>query len=242
MLADHSLAEIGEVLGQGLRIVGKVPVRGAVDHDAFDAHAFQKALHDNGADGIDGVEHHPETGFADSLLIDRLEVDDGLDVLVGEVVLGDMSQIVNGSEVELTALRAVQDGLSLSRIKEFAFLVEKLEGVPLTGVVRCGEDDAAVRFRENDRHLRGGSGGVAGLDHVNAASYEGAADKLLHHLPAQAGVLSYHDLVPRAVCMRPAFAQLRTVCVSELDDIDGGEAFAGGAADGSADARDGFNE
>ena len=77
-------------------------------------------------------------------------------MLFGEVVFGDVAELIHGGEVELPALGAVKDGLPLGGVQELSLLVEELERVPLAGVVRRGEDDATVRVREDHGHFGGG--------------------------------------------------------------------------------------
>ena len=75
-------------------------------------------------------------------------------------------------------------------------LVEQLEGVPLLGIVRGGQDDASVSLLEDHGHLHSGGGGQAGVDHVYSAGPQGAADDLVHHWTRDAGVAAYHYLEP----------------------------------------------
>ena len=243
LLADDRLAQLDEVLRQRLGVVGEVARGLAVEGDAFHAEALQQARHDDAAHGVDGVEHHLEAGLADRFRVHGLQGQDGVDVLVGEVMLLDAAQLVHRGEVEVARFREVQDGLAFGRGEEFAVLVEQLEGVPLARVVAGGQDDAAVCAGEADGQLRGRGGGEAALHHVHAAGHEGAADELLDHRAAEARVAADDHLVALAAVRGGlAHLQARTVCIGELNDIDGGQGLAGGTADGAADAGNGFNQ
>ena len=219
--------------------MGEVTRRLAVERDALHAEALQQARHDDAAHGIDGVEHHREAGLADGLGIHGLQGQDGVDVLVGEIMLLDAAQRIDFGEVEFAALREVQDGLALGRGQELAPLIEELEGVPLARVVAGSQDDAAVRLREHHGQFGRGRRGETAADDVHAAGDEGAADELLDHRAADAGVAADDDFIFVAAVGRGlALLQTGTVCIGEFDDVDGGERLAGGATDGAADTGD----
>ena len=233
MLEDDRLAEFLQVLRQRLRVMGEIAVRRAVYHNAFYAQPFEQAGHDDGSYGVDRVEDDPEVGVAYRFLVDSLQVNHRLDMFVGEIVLGDLTEVVDQGEIEASAFGEFEDGLSFGRCEELAFLVQELEGVPLAGIVRCSNDDAPVGSGENDGHFSGRSGGESGLDHVDAARCEGAADELLYHVAAQTRILTDHDLVAGTVRTGPPFAKADTVCICEFDDIDWSEALAGRTSDGT---------
>ena len=65
-------------------------------------------------------------GIADSLLIHGLKVEDGLYMFICKIMLCDMAQFVYRSEIEFSALCAVQYGLAFFRVEEFSLLVEEL--------------------------------------------------------------------------------------------------------------------
>ena len=56
-------------------------------------------------------------------------------MLVGVVVLGDVSEVVNVGEIKVLGLGKVKDCLTFGRREELSAVVEKLEGVPLARVV-----------------------------------------------------------------------------------------------------------
>jgi len=87
--------------------------------------------------------------------------------------------------------------------------VEQLEGIPLLGIVRGSQDDAAVSLLEHNGHLHRGSGGQAGVDHVYAAGSQGAAYDLVHHRTGDTGIAAHHHLEPAAA---PAAVQHGRVC------------------------------
>ena len=71
----------------------------------------------------------------DSLDINGFQSYNGIQMLVGVVVFGDVPKVVNISETEVLGLGEVKDGLAFGRCEELYTVVEKLEGVPLARVV-----------------------------------------------------------------------------------------------------------
>ena len=164
-----------------------------------------------------------------------LKLEDGVYMLVREIVVFYHAKVVYGGEIEVSAFCAVEDGLALHSCKELAVLVEELEGIPLAGIVAGGDDDAAVCLAESDGELRRGCAGKTAAHYVYAAGYEGAYHEVLHHLSAEAGVTAYDHLVAvseRLLALLEAFA----VSIGELNDVYGGEIVPGGASDSATDA------
>ena len=241
-LTNDGLAQLDQVLGQRLRIMGEIARGLAVDGYALHAQALEQARHDDAAHAVHRVQNHLEAGLLDRGQVHGLELQHGLDVLVREVVLLDRAQLIHRREIEILAGRKVQDRLTLDRREELALVVQELEGVPLARVMRSCEDDAAVRICECHGQLGRGSAGKAAFHHVHSAGDEGSADQLLHHLAADSGVPSDNHFVALAVIGRGLTArESRAVRVCKLHYVYRGEAFACRAADCSADAGDGFN-
>ena len=187
----NCLAQVLEIGGKRLGIVGEISGGLAVEPDAFHAQFFEQARHYYATYGIHRIHDHLETGILDGLYIDGLKGEDGIYMFIGVIMLFYMSEFIYRSEIEDSAFRTVQNGLSLRRGKELPFLVKELEGVPLPGIVRCRENDAAVCMGKADSKFRRGSGSESALHHIDAAGNEGAAHELLHHLAAQAGIPPY---------------------------------------------------
>ena len=242
LLADDGAGQVHEVRGQRLRVVGEVARGIAVEFHALDAEAFQQARHDDAAHGIDRIHHDGEVSGLHGLHVHGRQGQDGVQVLVGEVLFLDRAQVVDLGEGELLGGGEVQDGLAFHRGEELALVVQELEGVPLARVVAGGQDDAAVGLREQDGHLGGRGGGEAALDDVDAAAHQGAHDELFHHVARQPGVFAYDDFVPLAVRLRLPLGEGGGVRRGEFDDIDRGEGVARSATDGAADAGNGFDQ
>jgi len=232
--ADYGLAEANQVFGQRFGVVGEITARFTVERDAFHAEALQQAGHYDAAHGIDGIQGHFETGFADGFCIHGIESEYGIDVLVGIIMFFDLAKFVHVREIELALLGAVQDGLALCGGKELSVLVQKLEGVPLARVVGCSEDDASVRSGETDCQLGGRSGCEAAFHHVHATGYQRSAYKIFDHYAADTGVTAYYDLIFGSVGSL-ALTQFAAICISKLDDVDRGEGLSRVASNSSPD-------
>ena len=236
MLAPHGFAEAGEVLRQRLGVVGEVAVGSAVEQYAAHPELLQQTRHDERAHGVDGVHDHGEPCLAHGVGVDGLECEHRVDVLVGEVVVLNVSELVDGDEVEIAAVGYLQYLIAFGRGKELPLGVQQLQRVPLAGVVAGGDDDSAVGSGEAHRKFGGGGRRKPASDHVEAAGYQSAADQLLHHRAADARVPAHDDL--EAAAFRSGVpAQALAVCVCELDYIHRRESFAAGPAYGSAYAR-----
>ena len=214
----------------------------AIEADALHAQPFQQARHDDAAHGIDRIHHHGEMSVPDGFRVHGRKCQDGVQVLVREILLFDGAEVIDLRETELLARGEVQHRLAFHRRKELTLVVEELEGVPLARVVAGGQDDAAVGLCEEDGHFGGRGGGETALHHVDAAAHEGPDDELFHHVAGQAGVLSDHNLVAGAVRMRFPLRKGGGVGGRELDDVDGSECVARCATDGAADAGYGFDQ
>ena len=242
MLRDDGITQFLEVLRKRFRIVGEVAVRRAVDGDAFHAQTFEQTRHDDGAYGIDRIEDDLEVRIADGFLVHGFQVNDRLDMLVGEIMFRDMTQFIHTAEVEILGRSAVQDSLALGRIEEFTLLIEEFQGVPLTRVVGGGQDDAAVRTGHYNSQFRGRRRGIASLDDIDATGDESTDNQLLDHLAGDAGVLADDHLVALPFCLRTPFAEFLRIGVGEFDDVDRGQRLARSTADGTADTGNGFNQ
>ena len=104
-----------------------------------------------------------------------------IQVLVGEVLVGNGPELVHSAEIEIFSFCALQNSLALSRIEEFALLVEKFQCVPLSRVVRCRKDKSTIRARQNDGHFGGRRRCETCTDNVYTARYKCAAYYIFHH-------------------------------------------------------------
>ena len=72
------------------------------------------------------------------------------------VVFGVMAESIDIGIVEVFGFGNLQHLVAFSGVEEFALLVEEFEGVPMTGVVAGGDDDAATGAFHRYRNFGGG--------------------------------------------------------------------------------------
>ncbi len=208
-------------------------------HDLAAQRAQQLRDH-RAADRIDGIDHHAEPAAAHRLGIDQRERQHLTDVLVvvGFAHEHAAQRIHLGKEVVLL-LGQRQHALALGVGEELALIVEQLEGVPLTGVVRRGDDDAAVGAVVRHGQLDARRGAQAHVHHVGSAAEQRALDEAFDHAPRNTGVAADDD------GKFFAWIRFRTqphVSRGEFYDIEGREVVALGSAYGAPNARNGLYE
>ena len=94
--------------------------------------------------------------FFDGWHIDEVETQHHVDVLlVVGVVFGVMAESIDIGIVEVFGFGNLQHLVAFSGVEEFALLVEEFEGVPMTGVVAGGDDDAATGAFHRYRNFGG---------------------------------------------------------------------------------------
>ena len=240
LLADHRRGQIDQVGRQRLRIMGETAVGFPVDGDAFHAQLPEKLRHADAAHGVDGVEHHFESGAADGFQIDERMMLHGVDMCLREIFPFQRPDTVHVHEFEVFGLGYALEGLAFGVSQEFAFLIEQLQGVPLLGVVRSRQDDAAVGVFEKDGHFRRRRRREAGVYDIDAAGEQGPRNDAVHHLAGNAGVAAHDHFQTLPVGM--LLLELAGISRREFDDVDGGQRVADGAADGAPDAGNGFDQ
>ncbi len=133
----HKVGNAGEIFRDRFGGMGEVAGGGAVELDNFFyTQCLEQLRYDDTAYRVYGVNGNGEVRVADSLGIDKRESHDGVDMaaVVGSVDVY-FAKFVDSSEVEVKFFGQTQHSLAFLVAEEFAVLVEKLEGVPLAGVV-----------------------------------------------------------------------------------------------------------
>ena len=150
------------------------------------------------------------------------------------VVLLLTSQVVHVGIIKVLGLGQTEHLLALGISQEFAIVVQQFQGIPLFGVVRSGNDDAATGMLTHHGKFSSGSRGKADVNDIKAHASKRSDNSVKHHAARQARVTSNND--DTRLDGRVA-AHEGSVCRSELDDIKRREAITGTAADGTADSR-----
>ena len=142
------------------------------------------------------IESHLEVCVAYCLNVNEVEIQNHVDVLlVVRVVLGVLAQVIHISILEILSLCNAENLLALLLVEELALLVQKLQGIPHTGVVACSEDDTAVCALHCNCNLGGWSAGQTDVHHIKAHAHQSTADNVLHHLARDTCVATNNNLV-----------------------------------------------
>ena len=126
--------------------MGEVACGLAVEfYDFFYAECGKELRDDNTADGVDGVDGYGEVGVGDSFAVDEGQGEHGFDV---SAVVGGIgaygAEVVDGRECVFAFGGDAEHFFTFGVVEEFTARVEEFKGVPLYGVVGCGEDKSAV--------------------------------------------------------------------------------------------------
>jgi len=131
-----------------------------------------------------------------------------------------MTEVIDGSEVIFVGSGDAEHFLAFGVAEEFAVFVEQFEGIPLFGVMRGGENQAAASVLGHNGDFSRRRRGEADIDDVEAHRDEGSDDDVRDHLARETGVAADNDGVARAgCCLFDEFG----ICSRKLDDVDGGE-------------------
>ena len=150
--------------------------------DVAHAQGPEQFGHDDTAYGVDRINGHCEVGLADGLDIDEVHGKNLLDVAAHICCVGIyVTEFMHACEVEVFGLGDAEHFGTFGGVKEFAALVQELEGVPLYGIVRCGEDETAACVLAGDGEFGCRSGGKVDVDNIEAGAHEGAYDEVLDH-------------------------------------------------------------
>ena len=221
----HQPHNVGEVLLQRFRVVLEVACGFCIERgDVFNPEGLEEFGQDDAAHGIDAVKCNMEILLLDGWHINEVETQHHVNVLlVVGVVLNVFAKTVNISIVEVFCLSNLQHLVAFGGIEKFAFLVEELESVPMTGVVASCDDDAATGTFHRHGYLSGGCGGKPDVD----------------HLARDAGITTYYNLVAFHFC---GATNQSGVCTCEFYNVEGIQALTGTSANCATDAGNRFNQ
>ena len=139
--------------------------------------------------------------------------------------------------VSVDTLAQRQHLLAVFIRNKLALVVEQFQRVPLLGVVRGREDDAAARVFSRHGHLYSRRGAQAQVDNMNAQALQRGRNQPAHHIAREAGVAADNDGVVLRLLKHPG-AEGSGV----FYHVDGRQAFAGRAANGAPDAGNRFDK
>ena len=129
------LRQIGQVTGQRLRVVREMSCGFAVNRNDLHTQGFEEQGHRHASRRVHGVNRHLQSRATDGLGIHQRQVEDVSDMaLQPAVVLGGAARGVH-VRVGHPFTRQRQHTVSRRGGQKLALGVQKLEGVPLLGVV-----------------------------------------------------------------------------------------------------------
>ena len=184
--------------------------------------AYTKCLEESGQDdssyAVDGVGADAELAFADGLYVGQLKLEHGVYMaLVAGAVGDDLAHLVYFGIVEVFVLGYSQYLGSVGGCKELSFLIKQFQGVPLAGIVRCGDDDTTVSLVPTYCQFCGRGGCIADVNDIIAHANKGSADHITNHGTADTAVASDNDFTTTAFCVLPG--DKGGVCCGEFNNV-----------------------
>ena len=239
LAADHP-GYFGQVLRQRLGVVGEFARGVAVQLHDLAPQSSQQFGHHDAAHRIHGVHNDLVAARTDGLGIDQRERQHLRDVpFVERFARKDAPDAVDGGVFVILLFRHRKHLFPLGIAEEFPVGVEQLQGVPLAGVVRGGDDDAAVGLVRDDGHLDPRRGAQADVYHIRTARQQGAFDQVGDHLARNPGVAA--DDYGKFFARLTAGGQTG-VGRGELHHVGRRQVPGLGPSHGAPDAGNGFNQ
>ena len=141
----HTVHNALKVLLEGLWIMGEVACAVAVQYLVVDTQCLEELGQDDAAYRIDGIGTHAETSLLDSLQIGQLQLEHCIDMATVVCIVDDaLSELVDLGILKLLFLGHTEHFGTVGSSEELALAVKQLQGIPLTGIVRGGDDDTTI--------------------------------------------------------------------------------------------------
>lgn len=142
----QEVANFAQVFLQGFGVVGKVAGRLYIESGNL---RYTKLTEKFGQDDttyrVYGINSHGEVSATDGININQFKLFHHFNVtLVVAEVFGIATQAVNVSKVKVAAIGQTHHFRSFFGREELTLFVQELQGIPLTGVVRCSDDDTTA--------------------------------------------------------------------------------------------------
>ena len=129
----------------------------------------------------------------------------------------DLADMVHIRENEVLVFGQRQHPLALGVAQKFSLGIQELQGVPLAGVVRCGDDDAAVGPVRRNGQFGSRRSAESDVHYVRAAAQQRAFDDVADHFARNTGVATHDDFEPFPGC---GFGDETHVSGGEFNDIE----------------------
>ena len=220
--------------------MGELSGRFAVELHDFASQLPQQLGYDDAADGVHRIHDHLEAPPPHGFRIDQRQGQHPADMLVVvRLPRNDLADMVHIRENETLVFGQRQHPLALGVAQKFSLGIQELQGVPLAGVVRCGDDDAAVGPVRRNGQFGSRRSAESDVHYVRAATQQRAFDDVADHFARNTGVAAHDDFEPFPGC---GFGDETHVGGGEFNDIERGEVLRRRAADRPPDAGNGFDE
>ena len=145
-----------------------------------------------------------------------------------------MTQLLYGSESEVTFFSDGQNLLASGFVKELTFVVQQLEGIPLDRVVAGGQDETTIGLFGCDSYFCSWGSGEADVDDIKAHANQRTRYALVAHFARQTGITANND----AAFLVPNFLlDYSGVCSCKLYNIKRVQTLTLLASDSATDAR-----
>ena len=163
-------------------IVGETSCGFGIEHGVFNAKGVEEAWKDDAADTVDGIDTDTETACLHCLDIYEVEGKNVRYVARVEIGVGSIGAKVFDIGIDkCLAFGYLKHSCAVGCGEELALGIEKLQGVPLCGIMACGDDDAAVGIVMAHGKLCGGCGGKTEVDDIEPHAQKSSANHAAHH-------------------------------------------------------------
>ena len=190
----HLVHDAMKVLLQWLGVVGKVTCAVAIEYLVVYTKSLEQVGQDDTTYRVDGVHTNTELTLLDSFHVDKLQLEHRVDMaLVERVIDRQRSQLVDLGIVEVFGFGIGQDLCTIGSCQELTFTIKQLQGVPLTGIMRCGDDNTTIGTSHAYSQLCGRGCGIADIDDIISHAHQGAYYYVTHHQTGDTTITSYND-------------------------------------------------
>ena len=101
--------------------------------------------------------------------------------LVEAIVDGARTQLINFGIIKILGLGQTEHLGAIGCCKELTLAVEQLQGIPLTGIMRGGNDNTTIGTCHTYSQLGGWCSGITNIDDVVAHTHQGSNYYVTNH-------------------------------------------------------------
>ena len=205
--------------------MSEIACRLCVQHLVFYAEGIQQLRQDDATDRIDGIDTNLEMGILDGFNIYQLQTKDILYMPVVSLITVDvMTKCIDVGIFKVCLFGDVQHLRTIGSSQKLSFAVQQFQRIPLTRIVTCRYDDAAIGTQRAYRQLSRRRRSQSDVDDIVTHSHECAADHIIDHHTRDAGVAPHDNrrtmVVKSSLLTMTAIAtDKRSIGGSKLHDV-----------------------